>query len=70
MNTIRRQALLILDLLPAPTDNKVIFEVVHSARSNMANSHASTECQSLGRSNNLRYEEEIEEEDENGDGEN
>ena len=66
MNTMRQQALLILDLLPAPTDNKVIFEVVNSARSNMVNSHASTECHSLGNSNNIQQEQEneIEEEDE------
>lgn len=65
MNSIRQQALLILDLLPAPTDNKVIFEVVNSARSNMANSHASTECHSLGRgySNPVQTEAEIIEEE-------
>ena len=63
MNTIRRQALLILDLLPAPTDNQVTFEVVNSARSNMVNSHASTQCHSPGRSNNVLFEQmEIEEE--------
>ena len=61
MNSIvsRRQALMLLDLLPAQNETKFMFEVVHSARSNMANSHASTECHSLGHSNNVQFEEEI-----------